>query len=116
MKTNMGYAVSHEWIYQYMLKDKKAGGSLYTHLRCKKKRKKRYGFNDRRGSIKNRVSIDERPSVVDSRSRIGDWELDTIIGKGHKQALVSITERRSRVSLFSEVEVKTSIQVREVIT
>jgi len=116
MKANMGFSVSHEWIYQFILKDKQAGGSLHTHLRCKKKRKKRYGSIDRRGSIKNRVGIDERPAVVDSRSRIGDWEVDTVIGKGHKQALVSITERKSRLSLFSKVEQKTALQVKEAIT
>jgi len=116
MQAHMGYTVSHEWIYQYIIKDKQAGGSLHTHLRCKKKRKKRYGSIDGRGSIKNRVGIDERPTIVDSRSRIGDWELDTIIGKGHKQALVSITERKSRLSLFSKVEQKTALQVKEAIT
>jgi IS30 family transposase len=48
MKEHLSYSVSHEWIYQYILKNKQAGGSLYLHLRCKKKRKKRYGSNDRR--------------------------------------------------------------------
>lgn len=106
MKSNMEITVSHEWIYQYIYTDKQAGGSLHLHLRCRKKRKKRYGSNDRRGSIKNRVSIDERPAVVDTRSRLGDWEADTIIGKGHKQALVYLTERKSRMSLIYKVERK----------
>jgi|TARA_B100000035_G_C20706484_1_gene425021 IS30 family transposase len=48
MKEHLSYSVSHEWIYQYILKDKQAGGSLYLHPRCKKKTKKRYGSNDRR--------------------------------------------------------------------
>ena len=104
MKENMGVTVSHEWIYQYILQDKQTGGDLYTHLRCRKKRKKRYGANDRWGSIKNRVSIDERPDVVEERSRVGDWEADTIIGKGHKQALVSLTERKSGLALIYKVE------------
>ena len=56
LKENMAISVSHEWIYQYILKDKQAGGSLHLHLRCRKKRKKRYGANDRRGSIKNKIS------------------------------------------------------------
>jgi transposase, IS30 family len=107
MKSSMEITVSHEWIYQYIYTDKQAGGSLHCHLRCRKKRKKRYGSNDRRGSIKNRVSIDERPTVVDTRSRFGDWEADTIIGKRHKQALVSLTERKSRMSLIYKVERKT---------
>jgi len=107
MKKSMNIAVSHEWIYQYILKDKQAGGFLYLHLRCKKKRKKRYGSNDRRGNLKNRVSIDDRPEVVDARSRIGDWEADTIIGKAHKQAIVSLTERKSGLALIYKVDRRT---------
>ncbi|MCD6235239.1 MAG: IS30 family transposase, partial [Candidatus Marinimicrobia bacterium] len=40
LKREMNFAVSHEWIYQHILKDKKQGGDLYVHLRCRKKRKK----------------------------------------------------------------------------
>jgi transposase, IS30 family len=83
------------------------GGFLYLHLRCKKKRKKCYGSNDRRGNLKNRVYIDERPSVVDERCRLGDWEADTIIGKARKQAIVSLTERKSGLALIYKVERRT---------
>ena len=107
MKKNMKISISHEWIYQYVLKDKLAGGSLYLHLRCKKKRKKRYGSNDRRGILKNRIGIDQRPAIVDTRSRVGDWEADTIIGKAHKQAIVSITERKSGLALIYKVDKRT---------
>jgi len=107
IKKTLGLSISHEWIYQYVLKDKLAGGSLYLHLRCKKKRKKGYGSNDRRGSLKNRISIDQRPAIVDTRSRIGDWEADTIIGKAHKQAIVSLTERRSGLALIYKVDRRT---------
>jgi IS30 family transposase len=100
--------VSHESIYQFILKDKQQGGNLYRHLRCKKKRRKRYGSTSRRGQLLNRVSIDQRPAIVDTRSRIGDWELDTIIGKGHKQALVSLTERKSRLTLVAKVKRKSA--------
>jgi len=79
-------------------------------------KKKRYGANDQRGSIKNRVSIDERPDVVEKRSRIGDWEADTINGKGHKQALVSLTERKSRLALICKVERKTKDEVTDAVT
>ena len=107
MKKNMKISISHEWIYQYILKDKLAGGSLYLHLRCKKKRKKRYGSNERRGILKNRIGIDQRPAIVDTRSRVGDWEADTIIGKAHKQAIVSITERKSGLALIYKVDRRT---------
>jgi len=87
MWQKMDIRVSQEWIYQYILADKRAGGDLYKHLQCQKKRRKRYGSYDRRGKLPNRVSIEARPKIVDQRQRIGDWEVDTIIGKRHNQAI-----------------------------
>src|SRR5680860_71357 len=86
-----GISISHETIYQYVLKDKKEGGNLYTHLRCQKKNKKRYGTksHDKRGQIKDKVSIDDRPQIVEKKSRKGDWEGDLVIGKNHIRALVT---------------------------
>ena len=107
--------VSHEWIYQYVLQDKRTGGDLHTHLRCQKPRRKRYGTYDRRGKIPNRKSIEERPAVVECRSRNGDWELDTIIGKNHSGVLVSLVERKSRLTLQAMVPDKTAWSVREAI-
>ncbi len=107
--------VSHERIYQYVLADKKTGGDLYKHLRCKKQRKKRYGARERRGQLPDRVSIESRPAIVDQRTRLGDWELDTIIGKGHKQAIVSLTERKARLALIAKVNRKTASQVSSAI-
>jgi IS30 family transposase len=104
--------VSHEWIYQYILMDKRMGGHLFMHLRCKKKRRKRYGGDDRRGQLPNRVSIEKRPEIVQQRQRIGDWEVDTMIGKGHHQAIVTLTERKSRFALLRKVEQRTADQAR----
>jgi IS30 family transposase len=78
---NEDIKISHEWIYLHIYQDKKNGGDLHEHLRCQKKRRKRYGSNDRRGQLKNRVSIDERPSIVDLKTRVGDWEADTVAGR-----------------------------------
>jgi IS30 family transposase len=105
--------VSHEWIYQYILVDKQAGGDLYRHLRCQKKRRKRYGSYDRRGKLPNRVSIEERPAIVEKRLRIGDWEVDTLTGKRHCQAIVTLTERKSRFALLRKVDRRTADQVGE---
>ncbi|MEL0585063.1 MAG: IS30 family transposase [Candidatus Thiodiazotropha sp. (ex. Lucinoma kazani)] len=86
----------HETVYQLIYADKANGGDLYTHLRvASKPYRKRYGSYDRRGKIKNRVSIDERPAVVDRGTRIGDWEGDTVIGKGRKSALLTMVERKT---------------------
>jgi IS30 family transposase len=108
--------VSHEWIYQYILSDKRMGGDLYKHLRCQKKRRKRYGSYDRRGKLPNRRSIEQRPEIVDQRQRLGDWEVDTIIGKGHRQAIVTLTERKTRLALIRKVERRTAQDVQEAIT
>jgi Transposase and inactivated derivatives, IS30 family len=81
-------AISIETVYQRVDADKRTGGSPWKHLRGQKQRRKRYGKHDRRGIIPNRLSIEQRPAVVEERSRIGDWEADTVIGKNHKQAIV----------------------------
>ena len=108
--------ISHETIYQYIWADKQAGGDLYKYLRgSRKKKKKRYGKADRRGQIKDRVSIDERPEAVDKKERIGDWEIDTIIGSNHKGALVSVVERKSQFSCIEYVPKKEAELVTEVI-
>ncbi len=96
-------SISPESIYLYIWRDKSAGGDLWTHLRQQKKRRKRYGSNDRRGVIAGRVSIDERPGVVYERSRIGDWEIDTIIGAKQQGAIVTSVERASRYLVMQPV-------------
>ena len=88
--------VSHEAIYLYIYDDKRQGGDLYTHLRrSHRKRQKRRNSNTTRGIIKDRISIDKRPEIVNTQNRYGDWEGDTIIGKNHKGALLTLNERKS---------------------
>lgn len=96
--------VSHESIYQHVYADKRAGGTLHLNLRCQKLRRKRYGTNSRRGLIPHRVGIGQRPKVVDQRRRIGDWEADTIIGRSQQGAIVSLVERRSKLTLLRRIE------------
>lgn len=99
--------VSYERIYQFILEDKQQGGFLYKNLRhSNKKRKKRYGSSDRRGSIKDRVSIELRPKALEKRDRIGDWEIDLVIGKNHQGAIVTIVDRLSLMTLIAKVEYK----------
>jgi len=109
--TMHGLQVSPEWIYQHILQDKKMGGYLYQHLRCQKKRRKRYGKYERRGCIPDRVSIENRPTVANERKRLGDWEADTIFGRKKQQAIVTLTERKSRFTLMRKVTRKTSQEV-----
>jgi len=92
---NETLSVCHETIYKFIWADKKNGGELYKFLRRKAKKytsrckEKQAG----RGFIKDRIGIEKRPSVVDDRSRFGDWEIDLVIGKGHSGALLTIVER-----------------------
>lgn len=107
--------VSHERIYQYVYDDKWAGGTLHRHLRCQKQRRKRYASHDQRGQLANRRCISERPAIVQQRCRLGDWEADTIVGKGHQQAIVSLTERKSKLTLLAKVEQATAEAVEAAI-
>ncbi len=109
LKRNDNIKISHETIYKHLLADKVQGGTLYKHLRrFNKKYKKRYGAYDRRGQIPDRVSIDHRPVIVDTKKRIGDWETDTIIGKNHKGVVLTIVERKSKITLMRKLPSKHS--------
>ena len=107
--------VSHTWIYRHIRQDQAQGGDLARHLRCQKRRKKRSGRPDARGHLQHRVSIDERPAVVDRRDRLGDWELDTIVGARHQQAVVTITDRASRLTRMQHVQQRTAEVVAQAI-
>jgi IS30 family transposase len=107
LKEELGILISHERIYQHIWTDRCHGGTLYRHLRqSNKKRKKHYGSKDKRGQIRNRVSIDERPTIVAEKTRIGDWEIDTVIGQNHQGALVTIVDRVSKFTLIKKVDSK----------
>ena len=118
-------SLHHETIYQLVYADKRSGGDLYQHLRIiSKPYRKRYGSSERRGRIKNCVSIDERPDVVERRNRIGDWEGDTVIGKGRKGALLTVVERKTlytvirrltgkRADLLAEEAIKAMAEMKE---
>jgi len=111
---DQGLLLSHESIYLHIWKDKQAGGGLYTHLRHQgKKYNKRRNGKSTRGQIRNRISIDDRPQIVDDKSRIGDWEIDTVIGKGHSGALVTIVERVTKLTVSARVNSKSAVDVTE---
>jgi IS30 family transposase len=103
LKLERQLSVSHERIYQHIYADKHAGGTLYRHLRCQKKRRKRYGRYDRRAQLQGRQSIETRPQVVEAKRRRGDWEADPIIGRNHQQAIVSLVERKSKLTRLEKV-------------
>ena len=113
LKQAQGLAISHERIYQHIWTDKLNGGRLYSYLRHSGKKRKQYGSKDKRGQIRNRVSIDDRPLIVSEKIRLGDWEIDTVIGKNHQGALVTIVDRVSKFTLIKKVASKHADVVTE---
>jgi len=108
--------ITHESIYQYIYKNKANGGRLYLHLARKmKKYQKRDAKYNSRGLIANRVPISKRPKIVDKKLRIGDWEVDTIIGKYHQGAIVTIVDRKSKFTLMKLLPTKEAIGVSNTI-
>jgi IS30 family transposase len=104
--------LSHETIYLHIWANKREGGDLYTYLRRQgKKYDKRRNGKSTRGQIKNRISIDDRPDIVADKARIGDWEIDTMIGKGHSGALVTIAERVTNFTVLAQVDNKSANDV-----
>ena len=114
-KQNSDYLqVSHETIYRYIYLDKKSGGGLHKNLRHRvKSYKKRSLKKEKRGRIKNAVSIEQRPSIVDEKGRQGDWEMDTVIGNPGGAVLVTMVERKSRLLKVRLATSKEALAVTE---
>ena len=107
-----GPSVGKTWIYRQVWKDRADGGTLHRHLRRRGKKANRRGRRGAgRGVIPGRVDIAERPAVVELKRRVGDWELDTIVGARHRGALVSVVDRCSKFAFLRRVPRKTSSAV-----
>jgi transposase, IS30 family len=106
-------SVSPERIYLYLYADQRRGGTLHRHLRSQKKQRRRYRGYQRRGQIPNRVSIEERPAIVDQKKRIGDWEADLLVGAQRKSALFTANERKSKLTLLSKLANKSAPELRD---
>jgi IS30 family transposase len=102
-------SVSHEFVSLHVYADKVAGGDLYKNLRSQKARRKRHLCGrDRRGQIPNRRPISERPSHIEDRKQVEHWEGDTVIGAAHKQAIVTLVERKSGFAVLAKVSNKSA--------
>jgi len=108
--------IHHKTIYRYIYEDKAKGGTLHRYLRHDGKtyRKHNHGLGRPIG-IPDRVDIDERPEIANNRERLGDWEADTIIGKSHKGAVVTLDERVSKLRLAYPLARKKAIGVKDAI-
>ena len=115
LKKCKSITISHQRIYQFIEEDKMSGGNLYRNLRQgNKKRRKKYGVNaSKRGQIQNRVPISKRPDYIEKRNTTGHWEGDTIIGKNHKKAMITLVERKHGFTVIEKVESKNAELVAE---
>jgi len=105
--------MSHETIYRWIWTDKRCGGTLWRNLRgARKQRRKRYGRYDSRGRLAGKKPIEQRPVVVDSRGRIGDWEIDTVHGRG-KACVVTVVERKTGLVRIGPIPRATKEQTLE---
>jgi IS30 family transposase len=107
-RINNKTVICHETIYNFIYEERKDLVYCLRHQKSKYRRKRgthaRNAFNV---SLKVR-RIQERPEVVDMRTRIGDWENDTVIGKEKKQRILTSVERKSGFGLASKLSVVTA--------
>ncbi len=109
-------SISAKCIYNYIRADSKRGGTLFRYLRRKGKKPNRRGKNEAgRGIIPGRVDISERPAEVEEKKRVGDWEVDTIVGARRRGALVSLVDRASKFTFLARVGTKTAQEVGEAV-
>ena len=102
-------SISHETIYRHVWRDKGEGGTLYTHLRgARKRRRKRYGADDSRGRLAGKRLISERPPEVESRRHIGHWEADTVAGASSKDCVATLVERKTGLVLIGKLKDRTA--------
>jgi len=102
LKLENKHFVSHETIYKIVRDDKNNGGTLYKHTRHKLKHRKRPV--GKKTVIKNKITIDQRPEVVDTKKRFGDWEIDTIVGENNKGVILTMVERKTAFLMMEKLK------------
>ncbi len=107
--------ISHETIYRYIWADKREGGTLYTHLRgARKRRRKRYGRYDSRGRLAGKRPITARPAAVDARAQVGHWEADTMLGASQAgPCVLSLVERKTGYVVLGKLGRRTTADVNQ---
>ena len=107
-------SISHETIYRHVLRNKKAGGTLYTHMRImSKKVRKRYNGKDSRGVLAGKRHITERPIEAEKRLQIGHWEGDTVIGRDKHACVLTLVDRRSGYAVIKKLKARTAAQATQ---
>lgn len=111
------WQISHEAIYRYILRDKRAGGTLYKCLRIMPKlRRKRYNSKDSRGVLPGKRHISERDEAIESRLQFGHWEGDTVIGQDKHHCILTLLERKTGYAIIKKLSARTAAQVTQAIS
>ena len=105
--------ISPESIYQRVWQDKRQGGILWQCLRHRLRRGKRGQVRRSRSLIIGRVGIEYRPLIVETRSRMGDWEADTVFGRQSQALLLTLVDRSSRYCVIAPLKSKHAAHVGE---
>jgi len=110
--------VSHETIYKFIWASKHGNKrserpykALHKYLKHCGRKRKRGNLYDNRGCILERVSINKRPEYINQRKRIGDAEMDIVLGKNHKPGILIIQDRKTRKSWLEKIESKNAIYI-----
>jgi transposase, IS30 family len=112
LRLHGSFRISHETIYKYILHDKKHGGSLFKHLRCSPKlRRKRHNSKDSRGILPGKRHISERPHEVETRKSLGHWEGDTVVGRDLHHCILTLVERKSGFAIIKKMSSRTAASV-----
>lgn len=107
-------SISHETIYRHVLRNKKAGGTLYTHMRImSKKVRKRYACKDSRGVLAGKRHITERPIEAERRLQVGHWEGDTVIGRDKHACVLTLVDRLSGFAVIKKLTARTAAQATQ---
>lgn len=116
IRIDLRQTISHEAVYQFIYAQVKNGSVVRTgedlRIYLRRRRKRRIPHGARRFQRVAKPlgrSIDERPAVVARRSRIGDWESDTVESCGHRPGINTLVERKTGVVLISKLASRTSL-------
>lgn len=103
--------ISHDTIYRHIRRDRRAGGTLHTHLRgASKQRRKRYGRPDSRGRLKGKRHISDRPAGAENRSRFGHLEGDTVLGRPDRDCILTLVGRKSGYTMIGKLNDRTAAE------
>ena len=111
LRVNRVLHISHTTIYRYVWYDHYFGGHLHTHLRQAGKKRKHYRGQDSRGVLPGKRPISERPVSADNRSRCGHWEIDTVMGANDRHCIVTMVERKSRLTRIGKLKARTTAEL-----